>query len=184
MSIVPFYEAYEFAVTEGSFRFLLFEFLSNLYIFNSIITLDFELLGDTIKHLILPAITLSIIPLAIIARITRASLLEVLSLNYIQTARAKGVRRRMIVLKHGFRNALLPVVTIMGLQIGGMLSGAVLTETIFAFPGIGRMLFESLTVHDYPVVQAITLVIALIYLLVNWTVDLSYRLLDPRVRLA
>ena len=179
----PFYEVYGIAVAEGSGWFLVFDFLSNLYIFNSIITLDFEVLGDTIKHLILPAVTLSIIPLAIVARLTRSSLLEELGSNYILTARAKGLRYRIAITKHGFPNALLPIVTIMGLQIGGLLSGAVLTETIFSFPGLGRMLFESIVAHDYPVVQVITLVVAVIYLLANLIVDLSYAAIDPRIRL-
>ena len=184
VSAVPFYEVHGMAVAEGSTKYFVLEFLSNLFIINSLVTWDIETLFDSLKHLILPAVTLSIIPLAIIARITRASLLEVLGLDYIQTARAKGVRHRMIVLKHGFRNALIPIITVTGLQIGGLLSGTVLTETVFAFPGMGRMLFESITVHDYPVVQAITLVIAVSYLLVNWLVDLTYVVLDPRVRQA
>jgi peptide/nickel transport system permease protein len=179
----PFYEVYRMTVAEGSAKYFVFDFLSNLYIFNSIITLDFEALGDTLKHLILPAVTLSIIPLAIVARVTRSSLLEELGLNYILAARAKGLRRRIVITKHGFPNALLPIVTIMGLQIGGLLSGAVLTETIFAFPGVGRILFESILVHDYPVVQAITLVVAVIYVMANLIVDLSYAALDPRIRL-
>ena len=179
----PFYEVYGITVNEGSTRYFVFDFLSNLYIFNSIITLDFEVLGDTIQHLILPAVTLSIIPLAIVARLTRSSLVDELGLNYIRAARAKGLRRRIAITKHGFPNALLPIVTIMGLQIGGLLSGAVLTETIFAFPGLGRTLFESIIVHDYPVVQMITLVIAVMYVMVNLIVDLSYAALDPRIKL-
>ena len=182
VSANPFYEVYGMTVAKGTVRFYVFDFLSNLYIFNSIITLDFEVLGDTIKHLILPAVTLSIIPLAIVARLTRSSLLEELGLNYILGARAKGLRRRVAITKHGFPNALLPIVTIMGLQIGGLLSGAVLTETIFSFPGLGRMLFESIVVHDYPVVQMITLVVAAIYVIANLIVDLSYVVLDPRIR--
>ncbi|MFC1996578.1 ABC transporter permease [Chloroflexota bacterium] len=179
----PFYEVYGMTVAEGSARFFVFDFLSNLYIFNSIITLDFEVLGDTIKHLILPAVTLSIIPLAIFARLTRSSLLEELGLNYILGARAKGLRRRIAIRKHGFPNALLPIITIMGLQIGGLLSGAVLTEIIFSFPGLGQMLYESIIVHDYPVVQVITLVVAVIYIIANLIVDLSYAVLNPRIRL-
>jgi peptide/nickel transport system permease protein len=183
VSSVPFYEVYGMVIDEGSGWFYVSNFLSNLYIFNSIITMDFEVLGDTFKHLILPAVTLSVIPLAIIARLTRSSLLEELGLNYIRAARAKGLRYRIAITKHGFPNALLPIVTLMGLQIGGLLSGAVLTETIFAFPGLGRMLFESIVNHDYPVVQVITLTIALIYVLVNMIVDISYAALDPRIRL-
>ena len=180
---IPFYEVYGLHAAEGSLKFFVYEFTSNLYIFNSIITSDFEILGDTLKHLILPAVTLSIIPLAIIARLTRSSLLDELGLLYILGARAKGLKRRTAITKHGFPNALLPIVTIMGLQIGSLLSGAVLTETIFGFPGLGRMLFESIIAHDYPVVQMIILVIAVIYIMANLIVDLTYGVLDPRVRL-
>lgn len=183
VSSIPFYEVYGIVAAEGSVKFLLLDFLSNLYIFNSIITLDFKLLGDTIKHLILPAVTLSIIPLAMIARLTRASLLDEMGLLYILGARAKGLKRRTAITKHGFPNALLPIITIMGLQVGGLLSGGVLTETIFAFPGLGRMLYESIIVHDYPVVQMIILVIAVIYILTNLIVDILYAGLDPRIRL-
>ena len=179
----PFYEVYGLTVTAGSGWFYLFDFLSNFYIFNSIATLNFEVLEDTIKHLLLPAVTLSIIPLAIIVRMTRSSLLDELGLNYIRTARAKGLRHRIAIMKHGFRNAILPIITIMGLQIGGFIAGAVLTETIFSFPGLGRMLFESIIVHDYPVVQVIILVVAVIYVIANLMVDLSYAVLDPRIRL-
>ena len=180
---VPFYEVYGLTVAKGSAWLVVFDFLSNLYIFNSILTLDFKALGDTIKHLILPAVTLSIIPLAIIGRMTRYSLLEELELDYIRTARAKGLGRHVAIVKHGFRNALLPIVTIMGLQISALLSGAVLAETIFSFPGLGRMLVESIVVHDYPVVQAIILVIAVIYVMANLIVEITYGILDPRIRM-
>ena len=179
----PFYEVYGMTVSEGSAWFLVFDFLANLYIFNSIITLDFEVLGDTLKHLILPAVTLSIFPLAIFARLTRSSLLDELGLIYILGARAKGLRRRIAIIKHGFPNALLPIVTIMGLQIGGLLSGTVLTETIFSYPGLGRTLYVSMIIHDYPVVQVTALVFAVIYVMVNLIVDLLYAALDPRIRL-
>ena len=183
VSSIPFYEVYGIQASEGSLWFFTLEFLSNLYIFNSIISLDFQVLGDTLKHLILPALTLSIIPLATIARLTRSSLLDELGMLYILGARAKGLKRQTAITKHGFPNALLPIVTIMGLQIGGLLSGGVLTETIFAFPGLGRTLFESLLDFDYPVIQMIILVIAVSYVLVNLIVDLTYGFLDPRVRL-
>jgi len=180
---VPFYDVYGLTVIEGSTRFYVFAFLSNLYILNSIVTLDFEVLGDTIRHLILPSVTLSIIPLAILSRLTRSGLLEQLGANYILAARAKGLRRRLAIIKHGFPNAILPIITIMGLQLSGLLSGAVLLETIYSFPGIGRMLFESIVVHDYPVVQAIILVIAVVYTMANLIVELSYAVFDPRIRL-
>ncbi len=180
---VPFYEVYGISITEGSPRFYTFTFLSNLYILNSIITRDFVVLADTLKHLILPAVTLSIIPLSIITRLTRSSLLDEQGKKYILTARAKGLRHIVALTKHGFPNALLPIITIMGLQIGGLLSGAVLTETIYGFPGLGRMLFESIVNHDYPLVQMITIVITVIYITVNLIVDISYTALDPRIRL-
>lgn len=180
---VPFYEVFGITAAEGSPKFYIYTFLSNLYILNSIITFDSVMLKDTIRHLILPAITLSIIPLSIITRLTRSSLLDELGKNYILAARAKGLRHVIALTKHGFPNAFLPIITIMGLQIGALLSGAVLTETIFGFPGLGRMLFESIVHHDYPLVQMITLVVASIYVIANLIVDISYTALDPRIRL-
>ncbi len=140
--------------------------------------------ADAFRHLILPAVALGTIPLAIIARITRSSLLEVLGLDYVRTARAKGVGERSVVLRHATRNALLPVVTIIGLQLGALLSGAVLTETVFNLAGVGRTLYEAITGRDYVVIQGFTLIIAVIYVLVNLIVDISYGFLDPRVRSA
>lgn len=179
----PFYEVYGWTVPKDTLQFAVAEFISNLYIFNSLITLDFEVLSKAIRHLILPSVALSTIPMAIIARMTRSSVLEVLGLDYIRAARAKGLTKQAVVLKHALRNALLPVVTIMGLQLGGLLAGAVLTETIFGLAGVGKALFEAIGARDYPVVQAFTVVIAVIYLLANLIVDLSYGFLDPRIRL-
>jgi peptide/nickel transport system permease protein len=167
---------------EGFPRVVL-DFLSNIYTFNFAITLQFDPLLDAVQHLILPVIALGTISLAIIARITRSSLLEVLGLDYIRTARAKGVADRNVLRKHAFRNAMLPVVTIIGLQLGILLAGAVLTETIFNLTGVGKTMFESITGRDYIVVQAFTLIIAVIYLSVNLVVDVSYAFLDPRIRL-
>ncbi len=183
VTAVPFYEVYGWEVAEDSLKYHFLEFFANLYILNSIITGDWEVLGDTIKHLILPAVALSTIPLSIIARMTRSSLLEVLGLDYIRAARAKGLRERTVILKHALRNALLPVVTVMGLQLGGLLAGAVLTETIFGLTGVGRTLFESITARDYPIIQAFTVIIAVGYVAINLLVDLSYAFLDPRIRL-
>ncbi|HLE13246.1 MAG TPA: ABC transporter permease [Anaerolineales bacterium] len=162
----------------------LLEFLSRFYIFTALVTAKWDALADAAKHMILPALAVGTIPLAIVARMTRSSLLDVLSLDYIRTAHAKGLERRTVVLKHGLRNALLPVVTIIGLSLGGLLSGAVLTETVFNLPGVGRTLFESITARDYTVVQAFTLVIAVFYLTVNLVVDVLYAFLDPRIRLS
>ena len=134
--------------------------------------------------MILPALALGTIPLAIIARMTRSSLLDVLGLDYIRTARAKGLSERLVILRHGLRNALLPVVTVIGLSLGGLLSGAVLTETIFNLAGVGRTLVDAITGRDYPVIQGMTLVTAVMYLVINLVVDVSYAYLDPRIRLS
>ena len=180
---VPFYEVFGWGVDPETGTFKLLNFFSNLYVFNSIITADWKVLGDTLKHLILPSVALSTIPMAVIARMTRSSLLEVLGREYIRAAKAKGVPYRTVIMKHALRNALLPVVTIIGLSLGGLLGGAVLTETIFGLAGVGRALFEAITSRDYPIIQAFTLVVAFGYVIVNLIVDLSYTLLDPRVRL-
>jgi peptide/nickel transport system permease protein len=180
---IPFYEVLGWEVVRGSFQYHVVEFFGNLYIPNSIITRDWEVFKDTIKHLILPAVALSTIPLAIIARMTRSSMLEVLRQDYIRTARAKGLFERYVILKHAFRNALLPIATIIGLQVGTLFAGAVLTETIFSFAGVGRMLFEAITARDYPIVQAFTVAIAVGYVAVNLIVDISYVFIDPRIRL-
>jgi peptide/nickel transport system permease protein len=159
-------------------------FISNLYVFNALVTGNWRVLVDALRHLILPALALGTIPLALIARITRSSLLEVLGQDYVRTARAKGLREGPVVLKHALRNALLPVVTVVGLSLGGLLSGAVLTETIFGLPGVGRILYDSITARDYTVVQAFTLVIAVGFVVINLLTDLSYAYLDPRIRLS
>jgi peptide/nickel transport system permease protein len=159
-------------------------FFSNMYTVNAVFTLNGALLVDAIRHLLLPAIAVGTIPLAIIARITRSSLLEVLGLDYIRTARAKGLRERLVVIRHGLRTALLPVVTVIGLSIGAFLSGAVLTETIFNLTGIGRTILEAVNGRDYIMIQGITLLVAIAYVIVNLLVDISYAVLDPRVRLS
>ncbi len=183
LSATPFYEFFDMQVESESSRFLVYEFLANLYIFNSIITRNWVILGDALKHLILPAVALSTIPMSIIARITRSSMLEVLGLDYVRTARAKGLTRYQIIFKHAFRNALIPVVTIVGLQLGGILGGAVLTETIFGLAGVGLSMFQAITARDFPIVQGLVVVIAFVYVLFNLLVDLSYAFLDPRIRL-
>jgi peptide/nickel transport system permease protein len=180
---IPFYEVFHWNVVQGTFTFVVLKFIANMYIPNSIITGNWEVLADVIKHLILPSVALSTIPLAIIARMTRSSMLEVLGQDYIRTARAKGLIERVVVMKHALRNALLPVVTIIGLQVGTLFAGAVLTETIFGFAGVGRMLFEAITARDFPIVQAFTIVIAIGYVGANLLVDLSYVFIDPRIKL-
>ncbi len=136
----------------------------------------------SLAHIVLPAITLGTAMAAILTRMTRASMLDVIQSDYITTARAKGVRESRVVLKHAFRNALIPVVTIVGLQIGGLLAGSIITETIFAWPGIGRLAIQAINARDYPLVQGCVLVIALGYVLVNFLTDLLYGLIDPRIR--
>ncbi len=183
LSSVPYYEAWSWELTEGSFSAKFHEYLANHYILNNLITGQWDVLRDAVKHMILPAVALATIPLSIIARITRSSLLEVMGKDYIRTARAKGVSELSVVRSHAFRNALLPVVTIVGLQLGALLGGAVLTETVFNLGGVGRALFDAITGRDYAIVQGFTVVIAAGYVIVNLLVDLSYAYLDPRIRL-
>ena len=156
--------------------------ITNLLLVDAVLRADWPILGQTIRHLLLPALALSTVPMAIVMRMTRGAMIEVLHQDYVRTARAKGLRDRVVVGGHAFRNALLPVVTIVGLQVGALLSGAILTETIFSWPGIGRWVYESIQLRDYPVVQSMTLVIAVIFVVTNLLVDLSYAWLDPRVR--
>jgi peptide/nickel transport system permease protein len=181
VEVRPLVEVWGLQSLQGLPRGIL-DFLSGIYTISALITGQWGAWVDAIRHLILPAIALGTIPLAIIARITRSSLLEVLGQDYVRTARAKGLKERAVVLRHGTRNALLPVVTIIGLQLGLLLSGAVLTETVFNLAGVGRTLFEAITGRDYVVIQSFTLLIAVTYVLVNLVVDVSYGYLDPRIR--
>jgi len=183
LNSIPFYQVFQWELVKGSFSYQLAEFISILYLFNALITANWQVFGNALKHLILPTVALATIPMAVIARITRSSMLEVLGQDYIRTARAKGLHERVVILKHALRNALLPVVTIIGLELGSIFAGAVLTETIFGLAGVGRMLYEAITARDYPIVQAFTLVIAIGYVLVNLIVDLSYVFIDPRIKL-
>ncbi len=138
--------------------------------------------GGDLKHLFLPALTLGLGASAIIARLTRSSMLEVLRQEYMTTARPKGLREARVVLRHGLKNALIPVVTIFGLQFGNLLAGTVVIETVFARPGLGRLIVSAILAKDFPMVQGIILFTATIYVLVNLLVDLTYGLLDPRIR--
>jgi peptide/nickel transport system permease protein len=159
------------------------DFLSGMYTFNGLVTLNWGLLSDALRHLILPTVALGTIPLAIIARITRSSLLDILGQDFVRTARAKGLRERAVVLRHGLGNAMLPLVTIIGLQLGGLLSGAVLTETIFRLGGVGSAIYEAILGRDYQIIQGFSVLVASVFILVNLLVDISYAKLDPRVRL-
>jgi peptide/nickel transport system permease protein len=174
-------EAWGLEGLDGPLRAML-DFLSNMYTINGLLTFQFDLFFDALRHLILPAVALGTIPMAIIARMTRSSLLEVMGLDYVRTARAKGLRGRIVLFRHGLRNAMLPVVTVIGLSIGGLLSGAVLTETIFGLTGVGLTIKEAITSRDYAIVQGFSLFVALVYVVVNLLTDISYGLLDPRVR--
>ncbi|MFW6261232.1 MAG: ABC transporter permease, partial [Spirochaetota bacterium] len=134
-----------------------------------------------VEHLILPSITLGMASAALMARITRSSVLDVLRQDYITTARAKGVAERMVIYKHALKNALIPVVTVLGLQFGILLGGAVLTETVFAWPGVGRLLVDAILRRDYPVVQGTVMLLAFLFVLINLVVDIIYAFLDPRI---
>ena len=178
----PFYEVWGLEMTSKGLTGI-FAFIGRMNVLNSILTGRLDVLWDAIKHLILPAMAVGTIPLALIARMTRSSMLDVLGQDYVRTARAKGLPRRKVVLKHALRNALLPLVTIIGLSLGSFLGGAVLTETIFGLSGVGRILFEAITARDYGIVQSFTVVIAIFFVILNLIVDVSYVYLDPRVRL-
>jgi len=156
--------------------------ITNFFVLDGILTREYDASWDAMKHLILPAIALGTIPLAIIVRITRASVLEVVNEDYVRTAEAKGLTTAVIRRRHLLRNAMLPVVTTFGLQLGLLLSGAILTETVFAFPGIGQEIYSSILNKDYAVLQGAILFIAILYVVINLIVDLLYGVLDPRVR--
>jgi peptide/nickel transport system permease protein len=157
---------------------------TNFYILDAILDLNGAALWDVLKHLVLPAVALGSIPLAIIARITRAAVLDVQNEDYVRTARAKGMSPGIVDRRHVLRNALLPITTIIGLQVGLLLSGAVLTETVFAFPGMGTWLVEAIRNRDFPVLQGGILFLAIIFVFVNLIVDLSYAVINPRIRLS
>lgn len=156
--------------------------ITGFYILDSLLTQNWEALAGAIKHIILPAVALGSYSTAIIARMTRASMLEVVGQDYIRTARAKGLLEKSVILSHSMRNALIPVVTVIGLQFGALLGGAVLTETIFGWPGIGSYTVQAILNSDYPVVQGAVLFIAAIFVIVNLVVDVVYAFIDPRIK--
>ncbi len=158
------------------------ESMTNFYIIDTLLQGDFEQLWVVVKHLILPSVALATIPMAIIARITRSTMLEVMKSDFIRTARAKGLRMFWVVYKHSLKNAIIPVLTIIGLQTGLLLGGAILTETIFSWPGIGRYIYEAINYRDYPVIQSGILIIALVFVTINLIVDLLYAAIDPRIK--
>lgn len=182
ISLIPLATTWNLQDLEGFPRFLL-NLVSNSAIINGILTGNLDLLRDTLWHLILPSVAVGTISMAVIARMTRSSLLEVLGQDYIRTARAKGLIERMVITKHALRNALIPIVTIIGIQTGSLLGGAVLTETIFSLPGVGSRMVEGILSRDYPIVQGFAVVIALVFVITNLIVDVSYAYLDPRIRM-
>jgi peptide/nickel transport system permease protein len=183
MDTTAFYVAWKLTLPESGILRGIAEFIGRLNILNSLLTANWELLNDSIRHLILPAVALGTIPMALIARMTRSAMLEVLGQDYVRTARAKGVRYNRVILKHAFRNALLPIITVIGLSLGTLLGGAVLTETIFGLSGVGRILYEGITARDYAIIQGFTIVIAVFFVVLNLLVDISYAYIDPRIRL-
>jgi len=158
------------------------ESVTGLFVFDSLLKGNMPAFWDSLSHLILPSIILGWFTLALVARITRSSMLDVLSQDYVRTARAKGLPEKWVIITHAFRNALIPLVTLVGLAFAGLMSGAIMTETIFSWPGIGRYAVESAANLDYPAITGTTLLIAIIYMLVNIFVDALYTILDPRIR--
>lgn len=155
---------------------------TGLYLLDTLITLNFPAFWDVLRHLILPAIALGTIPMAVITRMTRSSMLEVMNEDYVRTARAKGVVPGRVVFRHALRNAMLPTITVIGLQFGLLMGGAILTETIFGWPGVGQIAIESVNRRDYAMIQGVVLYGATFFVLVNLLVDVLYAVLDPRVR--
>ena len=160
------------------------EHITGLYLVDSLLVKDYEAFWDALKHLILPAVALGTIPMAIIARMTRSSMIEVMKEEYIKTARAKGCSRFQVVVIHALRNALMPVVTIIGLMLGSLFAGSILTETTFSWPGIGKWLVNAVYQRDFPVIQSATLIIASMFIVINLIVDLLYALINPKIRLS
>ncbi|MCK5766926.1 MAG: ABC transporter permease, partial [Candidatus Atribacteria bacterium] len=160
-----------------------FHRITGFYILDSLITGNFKAFIDILKHLILPAFALGTIPMATIARITRSSMLEILRQDFIRTERAKGLSERVVIYKHAVRNALIPVVTVIGLNFGLLLAGAILTETVFSWPGIGRYVVKAVGMRDYPAVQGCIMFFAFMFVIVNLITDLLYVYIDPRIKI-
>ncbi|HIP61518.1 MAG TPA: ABC transporter permease [Sulfurovum sp.] len=158
--------------------------ITGFYLIDSLLVKDYDAFWDALRHLVLPAIALGTIPMAIIARMTRSSMIEVMKEEYIKTARAKGCSRFQVVAIHALRNALIPVVTIIGLMFGSLFAGSILTETTFSWPGIGKWLVNAVYQRDFPVIQSATLLIAIIFIAINLIVDLLYAVINPKIRLS
>ena len=160
-----------------------FNRITGLYVLDSLITGNFKAFIDVIKHLILPGIALGTIPMATIARVTRSSMLEVLRQDFIRTERAKGLSERIVIYKHAVRNAMIPVITVIGLNFGLLLAGAILTETVFSWPGIGRYVVNAVGMRDYPAVQGCVMFFAFMFVIVNLITDILYVYIDPRIKI-
>ncbi|AEV17910.1 ABC transporter permease [Geobacillus sp. G4] len=156
--------------------------ITHLYLIDTLLSGNTDQFWQVIQHLVLPSMALATIPMAIIARMTRSSMLEVMKSDYIRTARAKGLSMFWVVYKHSLKNAIIPVLTVIGLQTGLLLGGAILTETIFSWPGIGRYIYDAIGYRDYPVIQSGILIIATIFIFINLIVDLLYAIIDPRIK--
>lgn len=159
-----------------------FERITGMYVLDSILTLNVPALIDSVEHLILPSIALATIPMATIARMARSSMLEVLRQDYIRTERAKGLSERVVIYKHAIKNALIPIVTVIGMNVGLLMGGAVLTETIFTLPGLGKYIADAILAYDYPVIQGFTLFFATAFVIINLITDIIYVYIDPRIR--
>ena len=183
VSLVLFYATLHWTVGPGRLGPQLErpDYVTGFFTVDSLLEGDFESFKDAVSHLILPGLVLASSIMGLITRITRSSMLEVLSQDYTRTARAKGLRESVVVARHALRNALIPTVTVLGLAYGGLLSGAVMTETIFAWPGLGRYAFQSVRTNDFPAIMGVTFVIGIVYVVVNLFVDLFYGWLDPRI---
>lgn len=154
---------------------------TGFYLLDAMITGNLPALMDALKHLILPAVSLATIPLALIVRVTRSSMLEVLSQDYMRTAKAKGIPMRRVIYRHALKNALIPVLTVIGIQLGTLMGGAILTETVFSWPGIGMLVVSAISNRDYPIIQGIVFLVALVMIVVNLLVDIIYAYIDPRI---
>lgn len=156
--------------------------VTGLYILDSIITGNMPALKSSITHIILPGVALASYSTAIIARMTRSTMLEIVKQDYIRTARSKGLFENTVILSHALKNAMIPIITVIGLQLGSLLGGAVLTETVFSWPGVGKYVVDAILKSDYPVVQGSVLILAAVFVMVNLIVDLIYAVLDPRIK--
>jgi peptide/nickel transport system permease protein len=182
MSPDPFFEVWGWQLVDGTFFAAASEFVSNLYLFNTIATGNWPALRDYLHHMILPAVCLASASMLTLARFTRSSMLEVINQDYIKASRAKGLTRRAVIWKHAFRNALLPVITVVGMQLSLLFGGAVLTETVFGLAGVGGMMYEAITARDFTIIQGFTTFIAVSFVLLNLVVDLTYGFIDPRIK--